>query len=225
MKKIKFSSVVKQTKKYLLDLLSLAKSLFLKAVDFAKHNKKKVILFSIAFVSFALVLTLLLVMWYGSVSPALNSKRYRRVTVSATMKIEEFQNNLYGEHSADTEQESTEDQEEDELEPYSVVQYKKGDKYYDIVDGEKVLSDDEKPIFNFSGLDKIEKSDLEKKDGVYKIKFGHEQAFFDVIGTENYHKYDSIDASFWFKWGKVQKIVLNFIYENKYIVEQTYLFS
>ena len=81
------------------------------------------------------------------------------------------------------------------------------------------------PVFDFSVLDEIKKSDLEKTSDGYVPKTDTEEVFFKVLQIQNKENYTNCNIKFYFKQGKITKISATYIYSDSYDVTQNYKFT
>ena len=81
------------------------------------------------------------------------------------------------------------------------------------------------PVFDFSVLDGIKKSDLKKTSDGYVPKSDTEDIFFKVLQIQNKEKYTNCNIKFYFKQGKITKISATYIYSNSYDITQNYKFT
>lgn len=81
------------------------------------------------------------------------------------------------------------------------------------------------PVFDFSVLDGIKKSDLKKTSDGYVPKSDTEDIFFKVLQIQNKEKYTNSNIKFYFKQGKITKISATYIYSNSYDITQNYKFT
>lgn len=81
------------------------------------------------------------------------------------------------------------------------------------------------PIFDFSVLDGIKKSDLKKTSDGYVPKSDTEDIFFKVLQIQNKENYTNCNIKFYFKQGKITKISATYIYSDSYDVTQNYKFT
>lgn len=81
------------------------------------------------------------------------------------------------------------------------------------------------PVFDFSVLDGIKKSDLKKTSDGYVPKTDTDEIFFKVLQIQNKEDYTNCSIKFYFNQGKITKISATYIYIDSYDFTLNYNFT